>query len=352
MTLEEHIQDIKNKLGRNEYLNEPTISQGIVSPLLRAMGWDTYDTTKAVIPAYQVRRKKVDFALCVPKYNSPVIFIKVKKPGKIEKAGGQLFKADRKMFEYAYKEGTPFVVATDGKEWHFYLTRQSGNYDERKVYKLDLTERDANESSERLQRYLSYDAVSSGKALEDAKRNHKDISERRQAEKNIPEAWEKLIEEKDEILLEVIREKVENICGVKPTQGQVASYLESLVVSHTSDRKPSFKSGGNKRSGGGIGLRKIRVTFPDETVIYNKHNVTDTFVKTIRRVGAKKIQSLNMRCGKYPLISKHKHGKKSARWHDVGYGFYVDTNTNTSTKLEQLKGINKKLRLGLRIKLV
>lgn len=289
MTLEEHIQDIKNKLGREEYPNEQAISQGIVLRLLGAVGWDTYDT-KAVIPEYQVEGKRVDFALCVPKYSRPVIFIEVKKLGNIEKA-------DRQLFEYASREGTPFVVATDGREWHFYLPVKPGDYDERKVYKLDLMERDASESSERLQRYLSYDAVSSGKALEDAEGDYKDISERRQARENIPEAWKRLIEEKDEILLDVIREKVEDICGVMPAQEQVVSYLKSLEEPyiHTPDSKKKYiaksstsKPKRDRRPDGGSARRKIRVTFLDGTVIYNKNNATDTFVKTIHRIGAKK----------------------------------------------------------------
>ena len=367
MTLEAHIQDIKNKLGRNGYPNEQAISQGIVLRLLGAMGWDIYDTTKAVIPEYQVERKEVDFALCVPKHNRPVIFIEVKRLGNIGKA-------DRQLFEYAYKEGTPFIVATDGGEWHFYLPAQPGDYDERKIYKLDLMERDAGESSEYLQRYLSYDAVASGKALEDAQRDYKDESERRQAKKNIPEAWKRLIEEKDEILLEVIREKVEDIYGVQPTQEQVVAYLKSLVAPHihTPDSQKQYiaksspssqkrhiaksstsKPEGDRRPGGGstrhIG-KKIKVTFPDGTVIHER-KASDTFVETIRKIGVQKIRSLDMPRRQCPRILKRRRGK-TARWRDVGSGFYVSVGTDTSTKFEQLKGINKELGLGLRLELL
>ncbi len=377
MTLEEHIQDIKNRLGRNEYLSEQAISQGIVLRLLGAVGWDMYDT-KAVIPEYQVEGKRVDFALCVPKYNRPVIFIEVKRLGNIKDA-------DRQLFDYASREGTPFIVATDGREWHFYLPAQPGDYDERKIYKLDLTERDAGESSGRLQRYLSYDAVASGKALEDAQRDYKDESERRQAKKNIPEAWKRLIEEKDEILLDVIREKVEDICGVMPTQEQVVSYLKSLWApyTHTPDSQKQYiaKSSTSKPeqtkkqlkrwntsrritksstyklegdmdtwTGGGKDPRKIKVTFPDGTVIHEGTGA-GTFVKTVRRIGAEKIQPLGIPyppSKKIPLISKQILGRES-NWRDVGLGFYVNVDLNKYAMFELLKEINDGLGLGLRV---
>lgn len=367
MALKEHIQDIKNRLGRNEYRSEQAISQGIVLRLLGAVGWDTYDT-KAVIPEYQVEGKRVDFALCVPKYSRPVIFIEVKKLGNIEKA-------DRQLFEYASREGTPFIVATDGGEWHFYLPAKPGDYDERKVYKLDLMERDAGESSEYLQRYLSYDAVLSGKALEDAERDYKDISGKRWAEKNIPKAWKSLIEEKDRTLLDVIREKVEDICGVMPTQEQVVAYLKSLGApyTHTPDSQKQYiaKSSTSKPevvrvrphsaklphvegmdpwTGSGKDPRQIKVTFPDGSFICEGAGAA-TFVKTIRKIGVQEIQSLGIpfpHSKKIPLISKDILSRRSS-WRDAGLGLYVNVDLEKYTMFELLKEMNDRLGLGLRV---
>lgn len=68
------------------------------------------------------------------------------------------------------------AVLTDGQEWHFYLPGEQGDYEDRRVYKLDLLERDINESKTRLSRYLEYEAVKSGEAVESARSDYKDVS--------------------------------------------------------------------------------------------------------------------------------------------------------------------------------
>ncbi len=203
MTLEEHLSDIQNKLTNNQYPNEQSISQGIVLRILQAIGWPMYDT-QLVIPEYSIEGRRVDFALC-HHINKPIIFIEVKQPGKI-------LGADKQLFEYAFHTGIPFAIVTDGKEWHFYLPAEIGSYDERRVYKLDLIEREIEESSFRFTRYLSFENVSNGNALEKAREDYKNVSKTRQTKVNIPVAWQKLLTERDEILIEVISEKVESIC--------------------------------------------------------------------------------------------------------------------------------------------
>ena len=64
------------------------------------------------------------------------------------------------------------AVLTDGQEWHFYLPGEQGLYQERRVYKLDLLERNIEECEARLKRYLDYQAACSGRALEEARRDY------------------------------------------------------------------------------------------------------------------------------------------------------------------------------------
>ena len=66
---------------------------------------------------------------------------------------------ERQLFEYAFHMGVPMAILTDGQEWHFYLPAEQGLYQERKVYNLNILEREVTESANRLNRYLQYDAV-------------------------------------------------------------------------------------------------------------------------------------------------------------------------------------------------
>ena len=129
MSFDTTLADIAARLRENGFPNEQAISQGIVLRVLRELGWDTYDTA-IVWPEYQTGGGRADFALCHPP-SKPAIFIEVKHVGRAEGAVQQ-------ALQYAFHCGVPFVVLTDGRSWSFYLPAEQGDYDERRVYMLDL----------------------------------------------------------------------------------------------------------------------------------------------------------------------------------------------------------------------
>ncbi len=341
MALEEAISDIQNNLRRNGYPSEQTISQGVVLRILQAMGWRVYDT-QVVIPEYSVRNKRVDFALCVQKSN-PIIFIEVKKPGNV-------LGADKQLFEYAFHQGIPLAIATDGKEWNFYLPAGVGSYEDRKVYTLDLVERNKEESAYRLERYLSFREVASGNSLENARKDYESVSKERQARKNIPIAWDKLLEEKDEDLINAVTRKVESICGLTPLKDQVIEYLDSLAsqspamstTPSSSELRPASARSTTKR-------KIIKVIFPDGSEICSP-TVTITLTEAIKKIGPAKVMALNMHVYGHLLVSKERQ-KTEYNVSDTGSG-WVFTNTSTATKLSQLQEINERLNLGLRVELI
>ncbi len=222
MTLKEHVDAIRNGLREGLFTNEAQVSHGIVGRLLDALDWPRYNT-KIVTPEYSVQGTRVDFALCHPQ-SKPAIFIEVKKVGQIDEKG------ERQLFEYAFHEGVPVAVLTDGKEWHFFYPSGQGNYNERRVCKLDLITGDSEESTVRLNRYLNYQSVRTGDALQAIAHDYQNVSRQQQIEISLPEAWKKLVEEADEFLLEVVAEKTESLCGYKPTGEQVLNFLSCLDI--------------------------------------------------------------------------------------------------------------------------
>ena len=121
------------------------------------------------------------------------------------------------------------AILTYGREWHFFLPAERGDYGERRVYKLDLVERDLEEIVSRLERYLKYEAICSGAAVEAARADYKDVAREREIQATLPQAWAKLIEEGDELLLELVADRVESLCGYKPEPDTVAAFLASQV---------------------------------------------------------------------------------------------------------------------------
>ncbi len=187
--MKEHFLAIQDGLRAGRFINEAAVSQGIVLRILHALSWPAYDTD-IVSPEYSVEGRRVDYALCHPR-GKPIVFIEVKQVG-------QSTGADRQLFEYAFHRGVPMAILTDGQEWHFFLPGEQGDYGERRVYKLDILERDPDESVARLRRYLDYRAVCSGEAIEAAKKDYRNIARERQIQAALPKAWTKLVGEADE----------------------------------------------------------------------------------------------------------------------------------------------------------
>ena len=220
MSISEQVENIKEALRRGDFISEAAVSQGIVLPILRELGWPIFEPT-VVIPEYAVEGRRVDFALCHPA-KRPAIFVEVKRVGF---AAG----ADQQLFEYAFHEGVQMAILTDGQEWSFYLPAEQGRYHERRVYKVDLLERTTEEAGERLARYLDYDRTCAGEALKAARSDYRNVARDREIESTLPKAWTSLLEERDSLLLEMLAEKVEDLCGYKPDLDTCSQFVEAYM---------------------------------------------------------------------------------------------------------------------------
>lgn len=125
------------------------------------------------------------------------------------------------------------AILTDGQEWNFFLPAEQGDYGERRVYKLDIVERDVAECVSRLERYLLHDAIATGAAIDAARQDYRNVARERQIVSTLPAAWDRLVEDEDEMLLEIVADKVENLCGFKPDPDTVARFLKSRTKGGT-----------------------------------------------------------------------------------------------------------------------
>lgn len=170
--LEGEIERVREGLQAGRFPNEASVSQGVVLRLLHALGWPTYDVD-VVAPEYSLEGRRVDFALCHPP-GKPLVFVEVKQVGQSE--GNE-----RQLFEYAFHKGVPLAILTDGQEWHFFLPGNS-------------------------------------------------VAQDREIRAALPEAWRKLVEEEDDLLIELVADRVESLCGYKPEPDLVAGFLAEQVV--------------------------------------------------------------------------------------------------------------------------
>lgn len=219
--LADRIGQIQRDLRTGRFANEAAVSQGVVLPLLHELGWPVFDT-RVVAPQYALEQRRVDYALC-DRSERPLAFLEVKRVGQSEGGG-------RQLFEYAFIRGVPLALLTDGQEWSFYLPGEQGHLEERRVYKLDLLERAPTESGERLTRYLAYDRVLDGSALTAARADHHDVARQRQIEATMPRAWGALLADQDSLLLELLAEKVEDLCGYRPDPDACSRFLSTVTA--------------------------------------------------------------------------------------------------------------------------
>jgi hypothetical protein len=217
MELSEVLDRTRDALRAGSFPSEAAVSQGVVLPVLRALGWPDHDT-EIVWPQYTVEGTRVDYALCHPR-GRPAVFLEVKQVGQSE--GG-----DRQLFEYAFHTGVPLAVLTDGRDWSFYLPAGRGSYQERQVYRLDLLERTLDESADRLKRYLGYESVCSEEFRRHAEADYDSVARARQIQAALPEAWRRLVAEQDSLLIELIADAVADVTGYKPEPDVVAEFLE------------------------------------------------------------------------------------------------------------------------------
>lgn len=215
----ELLERIGERLRSSAYVNEAAITHGIVTPILQALGWDTADPHQ-VVPEFPNARGRVDFAL-IGLGQRPSILVEVKQVGRASDG-------DRQLFEYAFHQGVPLCVLTDGREWSFYLPSGQGSYDDRRVYRLQLDDRSPAECEHILGRYLLRASVLDQSAFENARRDHFAIAGKREALAILPRAWADLVGEGHELLIDTLIDKAEALCGYAPSGADALAFLRSL----------------------------------------------------------------------------------------------------------------------------
>ena len=224
MKLEQTIQIATSRLHSGGLDNEAQVKQAVILPILRALDWDDTDP-ESFRPEYSVHRGSVDYALL--DRGNPLVFIEAKRIGGLD-AGGE-----EQLFGYASNRGVPLLVLTDGNRWDFYLSVAEGVPAERRFYRLELQlEHNLSEYMDFFEQHLRRGRVISGEARRAAEQRHASNRERERARQAIPSAWLALLTEPDDMLRDLLAERVESECGTKPELDDVEAFLTSLTPSN------------------------------------------------------------------------------------------------------------------------
>ena len=200
--------------------DEASIKQAVILPLLHALGWDPFNIHE-VAPEYGVESQRVDYALRDVSRDDTKVFVEAKRGNE------ELEKHERQLLEYAFKEGVDIAVLTNGAAWWLYLPTQRGSWDQRKFYTIQLLDQEPVEVAQRFDEFLRKSRVTDGSAVENAKKVMKSRQRQSQIAEALPKAWEKLVGDPDELLIDLIADTTENICGFKPEPALVRDFLKT-----------------------------------------------------------------------------------------------------------------------------
>lgn len=228
--MSEKLLQVINQLKSDKRLvsfDEASTKQAVILRILSLIGWDTFNIDE-VVPEYSIAGKKVDFSLRYSNANKT--FIEVKKIGE------DLEKHQEQLLNYSFQEGVKLSILTNGITWWFYLPLHEGSWEQRKFYTIEIYDQNAEEIVGRFIDYLAKENVISGKAITNAEAIYESRQKKYLIKETLPKAWNKLISEPDELLIDLIAESTEKLCGYKPDHSTVEDFisanLSEIEISH------------------------------------------------------------------------------------------------------------------------
>jgi len=217
--MEEQIKKFISDIKLREFTiaDEATTKQIIILRLFSILDWNIYNPDE-VYPEYQVGGGRVDYSLRNKSQNK--VFVEVKRVDEDLEAHRE------QLLNYAFREGIKIAVLTNGLSWWFYLPLEPGSWEQRKFFSIDLLEQEENEVIKNFIDFLSKESVITDKAIDVAKSLYDSNKKMKIISTSLPKAWNKLIQETDEKLTELVNDINEKICGHRATDEQIAEFLD------------------------------------------------------------------------------------------------------------------------------
>ncbi len=190
-----------------------------VNPIVGALGWDVMKPEE-VAREFSVRGGKVDYCLRGQMRN--LVLIEVKR------AGTDLGEHQEQLLRYAFDEGVPLAVLTDGLVWWFYLPMAGGSWEQRRFSRTNLRAQRPADAASALHRFLNRDAIVSGGALEEAKREFESQERDRLVRGALQEAWRQVLSDTQGLLPDLLAEAVKEISGHAPDRDTIVEFLTGM----------------------------------------------------------------------------------------------------------------------------
>lgn len=206
--------------------SEERTKHAAILPILNFLQWDCTNQ-REVMSEFSSGEGRVDYCLFVK--NKSTVFIEVKK------ASEDLGRHEEQLLNYAFRSGVEIAILTNGLIWWFYLPLANGHWQSRKFFTIDITQQSTDQIIRYLQQFLHKDNIVNGSAMASAKLSKDNKEKQAVIAKFLPVAWNDIIKENDENLLDIIADRVENLCGYRPELESISRFISNLIVNEIND---------------------------------------------------------------------------------------------------------------------
>jgi len=296
--------------------------------ILALLGWDIHNIDE-VMPEYSVGSKRVDYALRHSNENK--VFIEVKRVGE------DLERHQEQLLNYSFQAGVSLAILTNGMTWRFYLPLQRGSWERRKFYTIEIYDQKSEDIVSRFLDYLAKENVYSGKYIQNAEAVHESSQREKLVSDTLPKAWDKLISEPDDLLIELIADATEKLCGYKPDNSVVKDFISSNVARGQDSNevriaKDPIRKTPNIKPGSYINTKVTAFTFNDKRYpVRNWKEVLLQICKLTYNLHRSSFESvLQLRGSKRPYFSRNPNDLRHPQQIENS-DIFVETHLNSNS---------------------
>ncbi|MFC1712717.1 winged helix-turn-helix domain-containing protein [Candidatus Poribacteria bacterium] len=217
--MEEQLLDFIRSLKLDKSIeshDEAKTKQAIILRCLHILGWDTFNVDE-VYPEYSVGKDRVDYSLRLD--GADKVFLEAKKVSE------DLEKHQKQLLNYSFQQGVKLAILSNGTTWWFYLPLHEGDWEQRKFYSIDIHQQEAEDVAAKFVDFLSKESIANGSALDNAEAVYKSQQRQKILQTTLPKAWNMIISEPDSLLVDLINETSESICGYRANDRTVKRFL-------------------------------------------------------------------------------------------------------------------------------
>ncbi len=217
--------------------DEASTKQAVVLRLLSLLGWDIFDVEE-VAPEYSADGVTVSFGLRIG--GTVQLLLDVKRNA--EDPDG----LRKQLVALSTQEAVELCAYTDGPNWCFFLTSARGGVNQKQCHAIDILEQKPEEVAADLIGFLSREKVAGGSHIEAARISLQN-QKRKMAAEILPEAWNRVVSEPNHILVEILSDATEKLCGFKAEPDAVDAFIRRhrglwLVENGEADPEPQARS--------------------------------------------------------------------------------------------------------------